>query len=91
LCSSAAGHEDAKSRLTRDRREDNTLQGLDKKKLGMALALCVIGIGFAIYMAVHTFVQPKPFYPAGFNIKYGPGGPPNARSTPPGSTPGPLR
>ncbi len=70
--------------------EDNTLQGLDKKKMAMALALCLIAIVVAVYMGVRTFAPPKADYPADFG-KYGPSGPPGAQSAPPGSTPGSRR
>jgi hypothetical protein len=55
-------------------------------KMVMAIALCVVAIVAAIYMGIHTFVQPKPEYPKGFDMKYGPSGPP--RPGGPGGMPG---
>ena len=66
------------------------VSGLDPKKLIAAVALCLIAIALAIYVGKRTFEPIK--LPDKMNFrKYGPGGPPNPRSMPPGSTPGSAR
>jgi len=64
--------------------------GLDPKKLIAAVALCLLALALAIYVGKRTFEPVKIPDRMDFR-KYGPGGPPNPRTMPPGSTPGSMR
>lgn len=66
------------------------VKGLDPKMLVAAVALCLVAIALAIYVGKRAFEPIK--LPDNLNFRrYGPGGPPNARTMPPGSTPGSSR
>lgn len=63
------------------------VKGLDPRKLVAAVALCLLAIAIAVYVGKRTFEPIK--IPSRKDIRrYGPGGPPNPRTLPPGSMPG---
>ncbi|HZT43335.1 MAG TPA: hypothetical protein VFA07_14290 [Chthonomonadaceae bacterium] len=64
--------------------------GLNPLKLIGAVALCLLAIALAIYVGKRSF-EPVQIPMHNDFRKFGPGGPPNSRTMPPGSTPGSAR